>query len=212
MYAGRLGHPGAACAWLLWTTATSCRRRIRRRAPHSQRPRRQTPRHHRALPRGRRCIRCRQAGTRARIGSLSPWRRSQRGRARRPRRRSDDRSRAHDRNPCRPARPPGTCARWCPLVAVQSRNSDPWSRNDRRCRRQHGNRWAHARRRPRLVDAQVWPGARQPPLSRDGHGGRQLSHAQAPTRTPICFGRFAEEAATSGLRHRSSMGSIRSDP
>ena len=59
-----------------------------------------------------------------------------------------------------------------PVEGAQPRDTAAWARDDRRRRREHGDRRPDARRRTRLADAEVRPRARQPAGRRDGDGRR----------------------------------------
>ena len=67
-----------------------------------------------------------------------------------------------------------------------------------------GHRRTHARRRARLVDAELRHDVRQPDRRRSRHGRRTGCCAPARRRTPICSGRCAAAAATSASSRPSS--------
>ena len=69
---------------------------------------------------------------------------------------------------------------------------------------------AHPRRRHRPPDRAARPHVRQPRRRRARHPGRDGGPRAAPTRTPICSGGCAAEAATSASRRSSSSACIRS--
>ena len=150
------------------------------------------------------------AGTNAWPRRRRPRRRPQRGGARHPRSRPADRPVAHEGHSRRRAGANRASPGRRPVEGTQSRDTGARPRDDRRGRREHRDRGLDARRRHRMADAEVRSRAGQLALCRSGHRGRPGAFAQAPTRTPICSGRFAAAAATSASRRRSNTTSMRS--
>ncbi len=101
-----------------------------------------------------------------------PRRRTQRRRTRNHRRRADDRSRANEGHSRQSVHANGARSGRRPVEGAQSRDAAPRSRNDRRRGRHDRHRRPDARRRPRLVDAEVRPRARQPEVRGNGDGRR----------------------------------------
>ena len=73
------------------------------------------------------------------------------------------------------------------VEGIESRDAAPWPGDDRRRRRKHGHRGAHAWRRPRMADAEVRTRARQPACRQSSCWPTGAWCAPAPTRHADLF-------------------------